>query len=155
MFSTLIKLLINHNNHRKSFWAVLVLFTLTVTRKQLNQLLKVFFWQNFFTSVSFRHWCLFSHLGMSPIYLGIAFLFPMLLWVDKECHHWTLRPNLLTGTLRRQIHTLQFPPHPRTKFNGGLHPAEMRSIKMEPWSAPGWMAVLLPPMVCAEWELLV
>lgn len=45
MFNTLIKLLINHNNHRKSFWAVLVLFTLTVTRKQLNQLLKMFFWQ--------------------------------------------------------------------------------------------------------------
>lgn len=147
------------NTHIKmAFWAVLVLFTLTVTRKQLNQLLKVFFgktpgtnWLN----VSFHHWFLFSRLGMSPIYLVIAFLFPMLLWVVKECHHWTLRPNLLTGTLRRQIHTLQFPPHPRTKFNGGLHPAEMKSIKMELWSAPGWMAALWPPMVCAEWEFLV
>ena len=147
MFNTLIKM---------AFWAVLVLFTLTVTRKQLNQLLKMFFFgKSPGTSVSFRHWFLFSRLEMSPIYLGIAFLFLMLLWVDKECHHWTLRPNLLTGTLRRQIHTLQFPPRPRTKFNGGLHPAEMTSIKMEPWSAPGWMAALLPPMVCAEWELLV
>ena len=149
MFNTLIKM---------AFWAVLVLFTLTVTRKQLNQLLKMFFGKNPGTNglnVSFHHWFLFSRLGMLPIYLGIAFPFPMLLWVDKECHHWTLKLNLLTGTLRRQIHTLQFPPHPRTKFNGGLHPAEMTSIKMELWSAPGWMAALRPPMVCAEWELLV